>query len=173
MVRRRSHGLLESVGFRVARANTRLRSLSLGRRRSTRAFCARAPYHAGYSWSKLCKRPLHRREASLLRRAAVVRHASYSLQESAGFRVARATVTALAVTSEEAQHASFLRAHAVPRWLWSLHVLSKATAPARCLSPVGARPWYGVPATASNAKHAAAREPSAHAPAVAVSPEKA
>ena len=37
----------------------------------------------------------------------------------------------------------------------------------------GARPWYDVPATTSNANPAAAREPSARTPALAASREKA
>ena len=40
----------------------------------------------------------------------------------------------LAVSREEAQHASMLRARAVPRWLWSVHELTKGTVPARGLS---------------------------------------
>ena len=148
----------------MARASALLRSLSLGRRRNTRAYYARAPFRAGCGRathlgraialargfapsargcgatcqlrpprtsrlssgtrhacarhcalcptgggaagklasralhragcvrSMCCKRPLHRREASLLRHAAAVRHASYGLQESAGFHVARVRV---------------------------------------------------------------------------------
>ena len=42
---------------------------------------------------------------------------------------------AFAVFREEAQHASLLRARAVPRLLWPIHTHSQATAPARGLPP--------------------------------------
>ena len=59
------------------------------------------------------------------------------LQASAAFiaRHTRAGACSLAVSGEEAQHSSFLRARAVARWLWSAQVLNKDTAPARGLSP--------------------------------------
>ena len=41
------------------------------------------------------------------------------------------------------------------------------------LSPSVARPWCDVPAATSNAKSAAAYEPSAHTPALAISGEEA
>ena len=117
----------ESAGLRLARASALLRSLSLGRRRSTRACCARALCHGGGCRSVQHKRALHRREASLIRRTAVLRRASVGHTEPAGIRVARACAPlSLAVSQEEAQHASLLRARAVPRWLWSIHVYKTA-----------------------------------------------
>ena len=55
-----------TVGCRVARAGVRLRSLSLGKRRSTRACRARTPCRAGRGWHTPNESPLHRREASPL-----------------------------------------------------------------------------------------------------------
>ena len=75
---------------RVSRAaQARLRSLSLGRRRGTQAFCARAPCCTVYGRTLPYRRAPHRREASFLRRTAVARRASCSLQHTAGFRMAR------------------------------------------------------------------------------------
>ena len=66
---------------RVSRgAQARLRSPPLDRRRSTQAFCARAPCRAGSGRPVHYEKALHRQEASLFRRAAAVRHASYGLQ---------------------------------------------------------------------------------------------
>ena len=90
-VQRASCGLQEPACFHVARATALLRSLPLGRRRSTRACCARALCCAARGQLMYCERALIRREASLLWRAAVMRHASCSLQELTGFRAARAT----------------------------------------------------------------------------------
>ena len=67
-------------------AAARERSLFLGRRRSTRACCARSPRRAGCGWLMLYTRAPHQREASLLRTAALVRRASYRLQRQAGCR---------------------------------------------------------------------------------------
>ena len=51
-------------------------------------------------------------------------------------RRTRGRATALAVSREEAQHASELRMRrAVLRWLWSVHTLGKGTEPARGPSP--------------------------------------
>ena len=90
-VRRASCGLQELAGFRAARATAPLRSLPLGRRRSTRACFARAPCRASSGRIAHRERTLHQREATLFRRTAALRRASCGLQESAGFRVARAT----------------------------------------------------------------------------------
>ena len=60
---------------------------------------------------------LPRQEASLLRRAAVVRRTSCGLPESAGVRMAHASTPLRSLSREEAQYASLLRARAVPRWL--------------------------------------------------------
>ena len=120
MVRRASCGLQHQASAACHAAQARRRSLSLGRRRSTRACCARAPCRAGCGRSCTMKGALHRREASLLRRAAVVRRASCGLQRqaSAACHAAQAR-RRFAVSGEEAQHSSLLRARAVPRWLWS------------------------------------------------------
>ena len=119
VVRRASCGLQRQASA-ACHARARLRSLSLGRRRSTRACYARAPCRAGCGRSMPLEETLRRREASLLRRAAVVRRASCGLQRQASFRVERSAARpALAVFGEEAQHSSLLRARAVPRWLWS------------------------------------------------------
>ena len=65
---------------------------------------------------------LHWLEASLLRCAAVVRHASYGIQRQTGGRVSseRRRHT-LAVLGEEAQHTGLLPARAAPRGLWVVH----------------------------------------------------
>ena len=121
---------------RMNQSHARQRSLILGRRSSTQACCVREPCRAGCGRSVHYTRALHRRKAFLLRRAAVMGHASYGLPESALLLYGtRKRATTLAVSREEAQHASLLRARAMPRWLWSLYALSKATAPARSLSP--------------------------------------
>ena len=104
---------------RVARAaQARRRSLSLGRRRSTRACCARAPCRAG------CGRPCPRkdtapREASLLRRAPwcdVPAAASKPSQR----RVSRARGALRSLSLGRRRSTRACCARAVPRWLWSL-----------------------------------------------------
>ena len=106
----------------------------LGNFARTRAYCARAPYSAGYGRLLPYAKALHRREASLLQRAAVVRRASCGLQRTGDFRVACAR--APAISQEEAQHANLLHARAVPRWLWLVRAIRKGIVPARGLSPV-------------------------------------
>ena len=148
VVRRASRGHPEPAGICVGRAGLPLRSLSLRERRSTKACCARAPCHAGCGRSTQHETALHRREASPTRRTAVVRRASGAHPESAGFSGGtRERATALAISREDVQHASFLRMRAVPRWLWSVHAIGRVNAPARPLS-FGARPWCDVPAGA-------------------------
>ena len=66
-----------------------LRSLSMGTRRSTRACDACAPCCAGCDRVMHGTRPKQRREASLHRCKTVVRCASYVLEHTAGFCVAR------------------------------------------------------------------------------------
>ena len=82
------------------------------------------------------RRALRRREASLLRRAPVVRRASYGLQRQAGFRVPRASAPrrSLSLGRRRSTQASCC-ARAVPRWLWSASAPKQSTAPARGLSP--------------------------------------
>ena len=102
---------MQSLPPRVSQAHVRRRSAFLERRRSTQAGCARAPCRADCDRLTSFTRTLHQRKASLLRRAAVVRRASYRLRESS------ARAPALAVYREKAQHASLLRERAAPRWL--------------------------------------------------------
>ena len=101
---------------RVPRAGA-LRSLSLGRRRSTRACCARAPCRAGCG--RLCHRKaLRRREASLLRRApwCDVPAAASNAKPAAACHARSAP--ALAVSGMRRSTRACC-ARAVPRWLWS------------------------------------------------------
>ena len=107
-------------------------SLSLGRRRSTRACCPRAPCRAG------CSRRRRQAEGSALARglfpSACARGATCELQPPTPSqrRVSRA---AQALSWEETQHSKLLRARAVSRWLRSAHTLKVITLPAKGLSP--------------------------------------
>ena len=75
---------------------------------------------------------------------------------------------ALAVSWEEAQHTSLLRARAALCWLlWSAHHEGRRT-DERPLS-YGAQPWCDVPTTATNARPVAACQASAGAPALELS----
>ena len=89
-MRRASCSLRRQPSFWVARARAPLRWLSLGRRRSTRAFRARTPCRAGCGRLRHRERALHRRNASLLRCKTVVRRATCGLQSTAGFCAAHA-----------------------------------------------------------------------------------
>ena len=60
--------------------------MSVGIRRSTRACCLRTPCRADYGRPALVERTLRRREASLLRRASVVRRFSCGLQRQPSAR---------------------------------------------------------------------------------------
>ena len=82
------------------------------------SLAARAPCRAGCGLLASYQRALRRREASLLRRAPwcdVPAAASNAKPAPRGSRGAGAP--ALAVSGEETQHSSLLRARAVPRWL--------------------------------------------------------
>ena len=115
-VRRASCGLQSTVTFRVARTRAQLRCLSLGRRRSTRAYRACAPQGAGCDRSTYHGRTLCRRTASLLHCKTVVRRARCGLQSTIGFRVARARAPLRWLSlGRRAQHARLSRARAVPR----------------------------------------------------------
>ena len=72
-----------AASFRMARAGAPLHSLSV--RRSTRAFRERAPRRAGCGRSINYKRPLHQREASLLRCETMVRRAGCGLPYNRNF----------------------------------------------------------------------------------------
>ena len=103
------------------------------------------------------RKALHRREASLLRRAAVVRRASCGLQRQAGCRVSR-------------QRSARLRSLSLGRRCSTRGCSTSAPRRAGCRRrlPIqvrhtserplsfGARPWCDVPASASNANPAAA-----------------
>ena len=93
----------------VSRSAGALCSLSLGRRCSTRACCARAPCRAGCGRPVRLKKIMRRREAPLFQRAPVVQRTSYSTQHqaSAAFLPQRRRAV-LTVSGEEAQHSSFL-----------------------------------------------------------------
>ena len=65
------------------------------------------------------RRTPHRREASLLRRAAVVRRASCSLQRQAGCRVCSASAQARSLSLGRRRSTRACCARAVLRWLWS------------------------------------------------------
>ena len=122
LVRRTSCGLQRQASAACHAAHARRHSLSLERRRTTRACCARAPYHAGCGRLMPCERALHWREASFLRPTPVVRRASCGLQRQASAAcLAQRWRAVLAVPGEEAKHSSFQRARAMPRWLWSNH----------------------------------------------------
>ena len=79
----------------------------------------------------------------------------------------------LAVAGEEAQQSSLLlRARRATLVVIGPCTMEGCCADERALS-FGARPWYDVPAVASNAKPAAACEASTRAPALAVAGEEA
>ena len=150
-LRRASRGLKCAAGFRVARMRARhcARCLS-GRRRSTRACDARAPCRAG------CGRPIALCKGTALARglspSAQGRGATCQLRppRTAGFRVdARERATALALSREEAQHASLRRARRA-----ALVVVGPCSIEGHCTSErplfFGARPCCDVPAAASN-----------------------
>ena len=113
----------------------RMRSLPLGRRRSTQAFCA----HTVPRWLRLAH--------SLYEGAAPARGLSPSTRDRDATCQLRsptpskccvsraAPAHALAAPWEEAQHASFC-ARAVPRWLRLAYSLYEGAAPARGLSPL-------------------------------------
>ena len=134
-------------------AQARRCSLSLGRRRSTRARRARAVLRWLWSVNALGK------GAALARSLSPCAHdrgATYQLRppkQSQRHMPRGAGAPLLAVSMEEAQHASFLRARAVPRWSWSVRALRKNIAPVRGLS-FCARLWRDLSAMASNAKPA-------------------
>ena len=149
VVRRASCGHERAADFGVARARAPLLWLSLGRRCSTRFFCHRPSCRANFGRPASDVRVLHRAEASLFRRVAVVRRARCGLQRAAGIDAARA--------------------RALPRWLsfWkrgSTRACCCARAVPSCARPVpysghctdetplyfGTWPWCDVPAAACN-----------------------
>ena len=87
-------------------------SPSLERRRSTRACFSHAPWRAGCGRKSLRRRPACRREASLLRRPAVVQHASCGLQHqaSAACHSAEAHLRSLCLRRRRCSRAFYARA---------------------------------------------------------------
>ena len=93
-------------------ALSRLRSLSLGRGRSTRAFCARAPCRVGCGRFILRRMILCRRKATLFRRSLIVRRARCGLQRqaSAACRVAQSRLRSLCQDRRRSMQACCARA---------------------------------------------------------------
>jgi hypothetical protein len=158
----------------VARAaQARRRSLSLGRRRSTRACFVRARCRAGCDRFMSRRKVLHRREGSLFWCAAVVRRAScgLQLQASAACLARRRRVGARCLSGGDAVLELSSRARSA-----AMVVVGPYPAKGRCAGetslPFGARPFCDVPAAASNFKPAPRGSCGAGAAALAVSGEE-
>ena len=80
LVRRASCDLQRPTSAACHAAQSSRRSLSLGRRHSTQACCVCAPCRFGYDRLAPFEKGLRRQEATLFRRALVVRRASYGPQ---------------------------------------------------------------------------------------------
>ena len=155
MVRHASCGLQSTVTLRVARTRAQLRCLTLGRRRSTRAYRACAPQGAGYGRSTYHGRTLCRRTASLLHYKTVVRRARCGLQSTIGFRVARARAPLRWLSLGRRRSTRGCRAHAPCRADCGQFAHRKReTTPAKNISLFAARSRCDVPAAASNAQPA-------------------
>ena len=113
----------------------RARQIPLGRKRSTEACCASARCRAGYGWYVPYVEKPHRREASLLRRAAVVRRTSWVLHHTANFCVAHARAP-LRWLSLGSRRSTRLAAHARSA-VWV--VVGACHMRGRC---IGERPFY-------------------------------
>ena len=98
---------------------------------------ARAPCCAGCNQSVHYGNALHQREASLSLGAVswCDLPAAASNAQSAVSRDAHGCATKLAISQEEAQHASLMRARAVSLWLWSFRAIWKGTAPPEGIPP--------------------------------------
>ena len=86
-------------------------------------------------------------------------------QNQPAFALSRGTrerATALAVSREEAQHASLLRASADTRWLRSVHALGKGHCTGQRPLSFGVRSWCDVPAVATHNQPAFAWHAWAH-----------
>ena len=93
--------------------------------------CARAVPRCSWSVHALSKGIATARGLSLSARG---RGATYQLRPPRTSRCSRGRrerATTLAVSREEAQHASLVRARVEPRWLWSAHALGKDNVPTR------------------------------------------
>ena len=132
----------------------------------------RAPRRAGCDLLRPYERALHRRKASLLRHAAVVRRVRCRLQRQAGCRVcskqqAHRRCFSLSLARRRSTRACCARAPRCAgcgRPVPYRRVLHRQEA-----SLLGAQLWCGVLTAASNAKPAAASAASAQAPALAIS----
>ena len=153
MVRTASRGLQHQASAACHSAQAHLRSLSAGRTRSTQACYARAPWRAGCARKALRRRAPCRREASLLRRVAVVRRASCGLQRqaSAACLAQRRRACALCLSGGGAVHKLSARARRAALGMVVLRPIEGRHTGARLLS-FDARPWRDVPAAASNTK---------------------
>ena len=134
-----------------AHASAPLRSLSMGRWRSTHACEEHVRYRAGCSRSVRYTRLPHRREASLQRCKTVLRHASCALQHTAGFRVARtrACHSARCLSGGGATRVLATRARGAALVVVALRTVQSHCNGERPLS-LSARPCCDVPAAASN-----------------------
>ena len=174
VVRRASCGLQRQASAARFVRRRRVGTRCLGRRRSTRAYCARVLCRTGCGRRRHCERALHRRAASVLRRSGAVRTVGSGFQRQATLlRVSRgACASALAISGEEAQHSRLL-----------LRALCRAGR--RCSIPhrralrrwwplsIGTRLWCDVPSAASDVKPAPRVSRDAGVPALAVSGEDA
>ena len=152
MVRRASCGLREPAGFRVARGNcARAAALSVSREEAQPASLLRARSVPQRSWSNyaLEKDTTPARGLSPSVRGRGVMCQPWTLRIGRLTRGTRERATALAVSWEEAQHASLLRACAVPRWLRTCYAPRQGHCTSERLCSVGTWLWCDVPAAAS------------------------
>jgi len=138
---------------RVSRGARSRYSLSLGRRRSTRPCCARAPCCAGLGLPTPYQRALRRREASPFRRATVVRHASCDLQRqaSAACHAAQARQRSLSLGRRGAALELASRARRAVMVVEGSRLVEVRRTGERTLFS-DAAPWCDVPAAASSFK---------------------
>ena len=128
---------------RVSETRARRHTLFLGRRRSAQACCARAPCRDGCGWLRPLTRTPPKREASLIRRAAVARRARYRLLRQTGCRACakRAPAGARCFSGEGAALELAARARRA-----ALVVVGLAPTRGRCPSKkplsFGARLWH-------------------------------
>ena len=141
---------------RVTRATlARRRSLSLGRRHSTRALLRARRATLVCSLLASYQRALRQREASLFRRAAVVRRAScgLQLQACAAWLARRRCGGARCLWGGDAALELAARARGAAMVVIGPHP-ANGCCDGKMLLSFGARPWCDVPAAASNVKPA-------------------
>ena len=172
VVRRASCGLQRQASAAWL-ARRRCAALAVSGEEAQHSSLLRARAVPRWLWSvRVSRKRPHRREASLFRRAAVVRRASCDLQRQASAAcLAQRRRAGARCLWEEAQHSSLLRVRAVLRSLWPVFALSKALRQ-REASLFRRAPWCDVPAAASNAKPAPRGSRGAGAAALAVSGEE-